>query len=240
VRAHGGDLPQRPLDVLDGRGVGEDRAVGGAPGHGERLRAPDAARHRRHDDGRVVEPDVVQAHVVAVDRDLLPREQRADRAQHLLDQPHLRAREHADLLHPLAHPMADPGEQAPGVQAREARELHRQEHRAAHRRGDDPDPDADPRGRRQRRAGGRDAAGEEAVLPQPQLVEPGGLDLPRESGQLLRRMLGADDVAEGRHGPASCQEPLPGSRRGQVAHGGNVHGHSAPGGGATSACSRSR
>ena len=83
--------------------------------------------------------------------------------------------------------------------AGERGDLHRHEGGVAHRRGQDADADLDAGRGRQDRGGGRDAAGEEAVLPQPQLVEARRLDLARERRQVFRRMLGPHDEPEGRH-----------------------------------------
>ena len=120
--------------------------------------------------------DVVEMRPTPVERHGLARQQTTDDDQQLLqrDQPVRRAG--VDLAHPGFDSVADTGGHPAGIQLGDRRQLHRQDRRVANRHREQPDADADPLGRREDRGRAGDAAVQEAVLDQPQLVEPGRVE----------------------------------------------------------------
>ena len=112
--------------------------------------------------------------------------------------------------------------EAAGMQPRERGDLHRRERGVAHGRGHDPEPDGDPLGRRERGRRRRDPAGQEAVLPQPQLGEAGRLDArgrgrratrARVPGARRCRCPSARSIADGGMGVVSAHATRARSRR---------------------------
>ncbi len=84
-------------------------------------------------------------------------------------------------------PTRDP----PGEEPVERRDLHRGECDVAQRDGKEPDTDVETLGPGEGGRRGRDAALEEAVLPQPELVEAGLVGRARDRTEALGRELGA-------------------------------------------------
>jgi hypothetical protein len=68
--------------------------------------------------------------------------------------------------------MSEPGDEATGMESRQGPDLHRRGDGVAEHRRHDAQTDGDARCCREGGRARRDTAREEAVLPQPQLVEP--------------------------------------------------------------------
>ena len=108
-------------------------------------------------------------------------------------------------------PDADP--HPVGEQPVEGGHLHRGDGDVAQRDGQDADAHGETLGPGQRRRRHRDAALQEAVLPQPHLVEAGVVGRLGDGAQPLRRVLGAEDHPEPGHGIALIEPVWPGGGR---------------------------
>jgi hypothetical protein len=135
----------------------------------------------------VLELDLTQPDIVSGGRHALAGEKAAHRARRLLERTDRLRGQRADLLHPRRHTVADPGDEPPRVHPGKRRDLHRGRCRIAEDRGHDAQPDCDAARRRERGGARSDAAGEEAVLPEPELVETGCLCSDGEPGDPFRR-----------------------------------------------------
>lgn len=168
------------------------------------LRQRQAPRSRGTDQdlGRLIgsplERDVGERQMAAGARDLLAREQRADRRGDLRERGHPPLRQRSTLRHPLPHPVPERSPEASRMQARERCDLHRGERRVAQRRGHQAEPDTQTPGRGERGRRHHETAGEEAVLHQPELVEPELLGPAREGGQRFDLRARRKHDAEGR------------------------------------------
>jgi hypothetical protein len=148
---------------------------------------------------REVEPDGVEPDMRATHVERVAVQQRAHRGDRLLQQPEAVWRASADLAHPGVHAVAERSREPAGMHPREPGELHRDDRRIADRGGQEPHADAEPLGHGERRRRQREPAGEEAVLGEPQLVEPMALGRAREGGQPLRRPLRSEHHPHPRH-----------------------------------------
>ena len=175
-RVLGGDVPARPLHVLDRRRVGEDRPVGHSASEiASDFGPPHAGRHRRRGTGAGWSSLTWSS---CTKRPWTVSSSPASRLPHGGRSPLRSARageagQRADLAHPLCDAVAHAGLHPAGVQPPSACELHRQRHRVAHRRGADAESDFETSRSVAASAAlnGGDPAGPEALLPQPQLVE---------------------------------------------------------------------
>ena len=100
-------------------------------------------------------------------------QQVAHRGRVLAQQPHRRRDARADLGHPVQHPVPEAGQQPAGEQPGHGGDLHRGQRRVAQRHRQQPDAHPQPLGPGQRGGGRGQPALQEAVLPQPQLGDPG-------------------------------------------------------------------
>ena len=146
---------------------------------------------------------VAQRHEAAGGVDGLVVQQRARGAHDLLEHHEPVGRARADLAHPRLDAVAEGDLHAAGVQQRERGDLHRRDRRVAHGRGQQPGADGHALAERQRGRGRGQAAVQEAVLGEPQLVEAGGLDRPHGPGQLRHGLLRPHQHAESRSHPAA-------------------------------------
>ena len=167
-------LPRAAYDVGVGHRV-EQHAVADLAGEGDGLRAAGTDEQPGRLGRRPVERHLVERDVPALHVDGLPGQQRADRGGVLAQQRHGGVDRGADLAHPVLDAVAErdgePAREQPGQRG----QLHGGQRRVAERHRQQPDPDRDPLGPGQRRGGGGQPALEEAVLPQPQLVDAGRL-----------------------------------------------------------------
>jgi hypothetical protein len=108
-------------------------------------------------------------------------QQLAHRGRVLAQQRHGRLRADPDLAHPVEDAVTQPRHEPAGEQPGHRGDLHRRQRRVAQRDRQQPDADLQPLAPGQRGRRGGQAALQEAVLPQPQLVDArrlGGLDDP--------------------------------------------------------------
>jgi hypothetical protein len=100
-----------------------------------------------------------------------------------------RPRVRADLAHPPGHSVPEADHQPGGILLGHRGDLHRRECGIAGHRRHDAQTDDQPVRRGQRGGYGGDAAGEETVLGQPELIEAGRFGPPRVRRDVRRRQL---------------------------------------------------
>ena len=127
--------------------------------------------------GRPVERHVVQLHVAAVDGHGLPVQQGKHGRDVLVEQRHRRLGARTDLAHPLLHAVPERHGERPGPQPGQGRDLHRRQSRVPQRHRQQPDPHVQPLRPRQGGGGAGQTSLEEAVLPEPQLIDAAAVGL---------------------------------------------------------------
>ncbi len=235
--------PSRPLTSLPHRrqglddaaridpslrgGVVQDHPVGELAGQGQGLGSPCAHEQLGHGGRRPTQLHVLEMHVAAVPRDALAGQQVTHCLQVLAQQCEGGGDTDSGLAHPVQDAVAEARAEPMGKHARQRRDLHGGERRGPQGRRHDPDADPQMLGRTQDRSGRCDAAAREAVLPQPQVVQPRGLGgachLEDALGGQVRRCdqadVGSPDglvevglVLVGRHGRHSPTRRAPGQQ----------------------------
>jgi hypothetical protein len=183
-----------------GRGV-EDGAVGVLAAELERAGAGGGGEERRRRRRGPAERHVVQLDVPAVRRQALAVEQAAQRRQVLPEQRQRRRGARADLAHPALHAVADADRDPAGEQPLQRGRFHRGQRDVPQRDRQHTDRHRQPvRPGEDRRREGHPAA-PEAVLPQPELRQPGVLRRARHRAHLFRRNLRPACRSESRHAP---------------------------------------
>ena len=213
-RGLGGDLPTgappglvRYEVVVVVVTVVEDDAVAEPAGQREGLVAAGAEQEGRYVGRRPVEPHVVEVDVATVDGDAVSVQQRADRRCVLAKEGQRRGGADAGLAHPVQHAVADRRREPAREHPRDRRDLHRGQRRVAEGHRHQAEPDADPRRPREGGRRGADAAAEEAVLPQPDVVDAGLLAADDGVAKPLGSDLRPQDDAEPGRGLRHSRRP---------------------------------
>ena len=137
----------------------------------------------------MVQPNAVELDVVTGDGHRFAGQQRPYRLDVLGERGQRRPRVRADLAHPPGHSVAEADSQPGGIEFGHRGDLHRRERGIAGHRRHDAQADDQPVRAGQRGGYGGDPAGEETVLGQPELVEPGRFGPPRVCRDVRRRQL---------------------------------------------------
>jgi hypothetical protein len=116
-------------------------------------------------------------------------QQRPQRGDVLTQHGHRGCRPGADLGHPVLHPVPDADDRPVAEHPVQRGDLHRGQRDVAERDGQDADAHPQPGGPGQGGRGRGDAAVEEAVLPQPELLEAGLVGGAGDAAQSLGRIL---------------------------------------------------
>ena len=170
-RRPGRDPLARPADVVDSGEHGEGGAVGDLAGELEPPGSDHAEVDRQPLLRAVRERDPVEREQIASSAQLLPVQETAQAVDALANCPERRARHQPHLAEPERHPEADTRPEAPRVEPRERRRLHREQCRVPCDRRGDAEPDRHLLGGVECRGDAGERAREEAVLREPELAE---------------------------------------------------------------------
>ena len=192
-------LADRGAHVVGTDSSGDDQAIGELARQRDGPRADPADQKRRHHGRRPVQGDLVEVDVAAVGRHGVALQQGVQRGGVLAQQRQRRFDPGADLAHPVQHAVADAGGQASGEQPGHRGDLHGGQGDVAQRHRQQPDADRDPASGGQDRGRGGDAAFGKAVLPHPQLRQPGRLGGRGDRAEPLRGLRGREDGSQRGH-----------------------------------------
>jgi hypothetical protein len=187
------EMAERGPDVVGTESSRQDQSVGDLSGQADGARTDPADQERWHNGRGPVQSDTVEVDITAVARHRLAPQQGMQGHGIFAQQRHRRGDLAADLAHPVGHAVADAGGQTSREQPAHRGELHGGQRDVAQRHGQQPDPDPDVTGRGQYRGGGGDAALTKAVLPHPQLGQPGYLGGRCDRAEPLRSLGGRKD-----------------------------------------------